>query len=102
MTRPQIKYYLMKNPKYGIKPPPFVTPTKEDYEDYLQTDSGGVHWAANHIRPYEEYVRRLEEWHNREESEFLINSIEMFGENQETIIKIEQSENFIKWLSKGT
>lgn len=91
-----LKYYQQKNPKFGKPKPPFVPPTREEYEEYLDIVS-----PSNAISPYEEYVERSRQYHETPETEILISSVAMgIGdeEDKKKIDEIESSEYFIRWF----
>jgi hypothetical protein len=107
MNIPYLKYYLSVNPNYGNPKPEFIPPTRKEYAEYLEQDSGGIcsHGpGSNHIKSYELYVERAEQNYNiGVDCPTVINQIEMSGDEirDSKIMKtIEQKDGFIRWMEK--
>ena len=93
--KPHLKFYLSKNPNYGKQKPPFISPTLHEYEEYLDSDSGGISSTTGHISSFERYVERAKERYEQPEEKIVIMSVVVC--NYDNVDEIESQENFIKW-----
>jgi hypothetical protein len=104
MNELYLKYYLQENPNYGKLKPPFVPPTNSEYQEYLQSDSGGICGCYNsgnlcstsHISSYERYVER--EKHHYEIPDEKLVLCQCIVDSEDVIKKIESKQGFIRWI----
>lgn len=98
---PYIKYYVAKNPAFGIPFDPVMAPTVEEWEDWVKYGKR----KPTVIPDYDEFAKTVVErkTHSLEQlakCEFIMQKVAISEESD--IKNAEELEDFVRWQFVGT